>query len=438
MDYFDFISKEKKILKIDNNFRLIHKNILMLFIDINKFNQTTYEKINDYILISYPKGKNDNSMYVTYIGKINEEAIFTSEFILIYNSDEERIKHIQLLNKYLDNYLKGISLIKDRSTPIINDKYEIIGILIKNNYIEKYNEKKTINNNLNNKIKELEDDLKKEKNSIINLNNEMKILTNDNSLKETLLKEEKSKNNNLKNENDKLSKELQNIKLNNNDLQNKIIEQNNDLEKGKINCNILINKNNEIEKEIKNIKLDNSVFLDKFKKLNDKLEKEKSNNKDLKNEIIELKEKLNSRETELNKNKSKMNELNQKLELYKDVIENSEDDTKNKLIKSYEELKSKENEIKEIQSRYPVILSKEEKLICVILISTDQNIHYPIICKSSDNFTRIEELLYQKYPKLSESENFFLANGKKINRFKDLEYNEIKYGDVITLSKIEI
>ena len=98
----------------------------------------------------------------------------------------------------------------------------------------------------------------------------------------------------------------------------------------------------------------------------------------------------------------------------------------------YEELESKKNEIKEIQSRYPVTLSKDEKLICVILKSKDQKVFYPIICKSSDKFTKIEEILCDKFPEYSESESIFLVKEQKINRVKNLEFNKIKYGDVIT------
>ena len=65
-------------------------------------------------------------------------------------------------------------------------------------------------------------------------------------------------------------------------------------------------------------------------------------------------------------------------------------------------------------------------------MSTNQKVHYPIMCKSSDKFTKLEEFLYEKFPELSETENFFLANGSKINRFKTIEFNGIKYGDIIT------
>ena len=102
------------------------------------------------------------------------------------------------------------------------------------------------------------------------------------------------------------------------------------------------------------------------------------------------------------------------------------------MIILYEELESKKNEIKEIQSRYPVTLSKDEKLICIILKSKDKKVLYPIICKSSDKFTKIEEILCDKFPEYSESENVFLVNEQKINRVKNLEFNKIKYGDVIT------
>ena len=178
--------------------------------------------------------------------------------------------------------------------------------------------------------------------------------------------------------------------------------------------------------------------------------KKKNNNNNLKNELNELKETLNnvtnikielnetilSKESMLNENKSKLKELNQKIKDLENIIENSENDSKNKLIKLFEELKSKENEIKEIQSRYPVLLSKGEKLICVILISVDQKFHYPIICKSNDKFTKLEELLYEEFPELSESENIFLVNGKKVNRFKTIEFNGIKYGDIITFYQV--
>ena len=211
----------------------------------------------------------------------------------------------------IKTYTILISLI-NTNIPIINDRNEVIGILIKNDDINK-------------KYKFLE-------------------------LK---YNEEKTNNNILKNKNDELIRELQNIKLNNYNFQNQIDKLSNELEKDN-----KINLNNEINQLKVNLNNDN---------------KNKSN--------VDLINKENT-------NKLQLNELNQKEKLSK-------------------ELKDNKNEIKEIESRYPIILLKEEKLICVILMSLDKKINYPIICKSTDKFSKIEELLYEKFPEFNENGNIF-------------------------------
>ena len=42
-------------------------------------------------------------------------------------------------------------------------------------------------------------------------------------------------------------------------------------------------------------------------------------------------------------------------------------------------------------------------------------------------------MLYEKYPKYIDTNNFFVVNGNKINRNKTLEQNNIKNNDIITL-----
>ena len=42
-------------------------------------------------------------------------------------------------------------------------------------------------------------------------------------------------------------------------------------------------------------------------------------------------------------------------------------------------------------------------------------------------------MIYAKYPRYAEEENYFIVNGNKINRNKTLEQNKIKNNDVITL-----
>ena len=71
----------------------------------------------------------------------------------------------------------------------------------------------------------------------------------------------------------------------------------------------------------------------------------------------------------------------------------------------------------------------------VIFTSFDQKIHYSLICKNTHIFNQLEILLYDKYPEYKETENFFIVNGIKINRFKTLEENKINNSDIILLNK---
>ena len=60
---------------------------------------------------------------------------------------------------------------------------------------------------------------------------------------------------------------------------------------------------------------------------------------------------------------------------------------------------------------------------------------YPIVCKNTDIFGRIEEELYKLYPDYKEYDNkFFTVNGTIIKRFKFIEDNKIKNGDKIMLN----
>ena len=81
----------------------------------------------------------------------------------------------------------------------------------------------------------------------------------------------------------------------------------------------------------------------------------------------------------------------------------------------------------------PLLLNKEEKLISLIFISFDENIHYSIICKNTDIFSNILTLLYDKYPEYKNLKISFIRNDKEINISKSIEDNKIKNSDIIKL-----
>jgi len=100
-------------------------------------------------------------------------------------------------------------------------------------------------------------------------------------------------------------------------------------------------------------------------------------------------------------------------------------------------LYKKINNLNETLKRYPVILEENEKLISIIFESSDQTMHYSMICKNTDTISVLEKRLYKEYPDFIDSDNIFLSKGNAINRNKSFESYKIKNGDIIVVSKRE-
>ena len=142
----------------------------------------------------------------------------------------------------------------------------------------------------------------------------------------------------------------------------------------------------------------------------------------LENYIKELELKLKEKDKIINDEKIKNDNLNKRIKELENISNNN---NKNNDIKELE------NEIKLFKSYCK--FSEEEKLISIKFISVDQEINFNIVAKNTDIFSKIEAILYEKYPKYVDSVNFFLVNGNRINNHRSLKDNKIKNNDIITL-----
>ena len=182
---------------------------------------------------------------------------------------------------------------------------------------------------------------------------------------------------------------------------------------------------NEIEglnKEIKTlnrniIKISNER--DNLKKKNEQLTKENSDLKNSRREKKEDQKRIKDLEDIIVKNNKEISLL--------------QENNKN-LLENMNEHKKVVNALKKGIS---FELDKDEKLMCIIFISTDQKVHYPIICKNKQKFNEVENLLYEKFPEYKDSENFFLIKGHKIIKSMTLEENNIENGEIITMTVFE-
>lgn len=163
-------------------------------------------------------------------------------------------------------------------------------------------------------------------------------------------------------------------------------------------------------------------------------------------EIISLKNVINIKDKIIKDKTKEIEELNRKKKEKQSIIisQSNYESKKDKIIELMQKLEIKEdlikkmdNEIKGMKTRYPFELYNDEKLMIVTIETQDRITHHSFLCKNTHKFTYLENLLYEVYPELTETENYYLAQGKKINKYKTLEENNIKDNDIIILNKID-
>ena len=135
----------------------------------------------------------------------------------------------------------------------------------------------------------------------------------------------------------------------------------------------------------------------------------------------------NSISSNINQNDlEKIKELEEKLKEVNDILHdriNKANSIININQKTIEELKEK-------LSRFPFEILKGEKLMSIIVISSDKKLHRTIICKNTELFCDLEKKIYQDNDKIDIG-NYFTLNGKKIDETKSLDDNNIKDNDTI-------
>ena len=191
----------------------------------------------------------------------------------------------------------------------------------------------------------------------------------------------------------------------------------------------------ELERSINAIKIDvqnGKLIMDKNEyNIGIIIKKEKQvEEKDSKLETIFENEKIKN-----NNNKEEKNDI----ELNKDKNNNKKDfNDNNKDIKENENINIKDNNNnkEDLQANQNCKDSNDTK-ISLFFESVDQKIKETIVCQSNESFHILEGILYEKYPQYKESENYFIVNGVKVNRFKTLKENNIKNGDKIVLNIID-
>ena len=180
-------------------------------------------------------------------------------------------------------------------------------------------------------------------------------------------------------------------------------------------------ENGQLGAQVEQLTINNDILLNQSQRLNEK-------------KIKDLEKSLENKEKDLVVKNMKISELNAKIQQLENLINtNNNQDLINELLKK---LELKEKEIQEIKSNYH--LSRGEKIISIIFSPMDQQFIQSFVCKNTDKFEKLEQLLYKEIPDYfkNEVQYFFVVNGLRIDRYKTLDENGIRNSSVIMFNKV--
>ena len=170
-----------------------------------------------------------------------------------------------------------------------------------------------------------------------------------------------------------------------------------------------------------------------IKKLKDELNKYKKENE-------ELKLKLDISHKENNKLKEDLIKANK---IISNIQNNNEiNKLRDELNKLKYELNIKENELKVLNNKIIYnaqedVKAKYKDIKFVTFVSMESSVQCGIKSLDKDKYNDVEEKHKKNYKNLSNTKNMFIANSKPILKFKKMNENNKKDGDIFQLDKIE-
>ena len=182
--------------------------------------------------------------------------------------------------------------------------------------------------------------------------------------------------------------------------------------KKEISDNNLINN---LRRELEEEKKKNKILQDTINKLNNTINQLKqAHNTDIQKYKKELKVYIDRNEILNNQiKKLSLDNTNLKEEIEKVNIQNKSDE----IIRLYKKIEELNEQIK----RYPFILEEGEKILSVIFTSVSQKVNYSMVCKNTDSIYKLEGELYNTFPELAQTNNYFSCKGTVVNRLKNLK-----------------
>jgi seryl-tRNA synthetase len=161
--------------------------------------------------------------------------------------------------------------------------------------------------------------------------------------------------------------------------------------------------------------------------------------------INDIQKELNNEKIKNQKLEKELNQLKKDLQLEKDknMALTKANEKFNNEIKSLEfNLKAKDDELEKLKNDLLNLKNKKYKnidknidqnFISIAFTTVEKKFIFPISCKNTERFIDVEAKLYDEYPQYQDGSNYFTVNGHKIQKYKTLLENGIKYSNTIIL-----
>jgi len=128
------INDQKTSILINENFEIVSKDIIELFVgkineNRNNYLDCTLQENKIIICFSQRFGSN---FFVSLLGKLNNENTFINEYILIYKESSSQNNHKKEITNGIINFINGLQMnMINNSQPITDENYREIGLIIK-------------------------------------------------------------------------------------------------------------------------------------------------------------------------------------------------------------------------------------------------------------------------------------------------------------------
>ena len=123
-----------------------------------------------------------------------------------------------------------------------------------------------------------------------------------------------------------------------------------------------------------------------------------------------------------------------------EILETENKKLKDEINSLKYQLNVKDNENNKLRKQLNLIDKPKYNIDDIIVINfhvSDSSISYGIKCVKTDIFSEVEENFYKKFGELRNTNNKLIANDRPVLRFKTINENNIKDGDIIQVFKSE-